>query len=235
MKAKKTIKRIVVIILILLSLCMIWSAAINIKRIIDLSINIDRENLLEYVIFDGEISDWQKNQIENMLEKVDSESLNYIVNSGGKIIVTYNKQMDVRKYLDQHYGYDLMKTTFTKIQGVTIPYRDIFGNLYKVDVVIACGDIAIGELIHEFGHVYDITHGNVSKKPEFQEIYNNRENINNTVLYQVHMYIDYYSSNKQEYFAELYKQYLRGKFETGKKSEEKEYLIEYFDGLSLQR
>ena len=235
MKAKKAVKRIVVIILILLSLFLIWTAGIRLKKYMDLNTDIDRENILEHITFDEEISDSQRNHIKGFLQRVDKQSLNFVVNSGGKIVVIFNEDLDIREYLDQHYGYNLMETTYNKIQGVTVPYGDIFGNVYKADVIIACDYVVIGEIIHEFGHVYDITHGDISSTPEFQEIYNNRENINKTVLKQVITSKDYISSTSREYFAELYKQYSRGKFCIAGHSEEKDYLIEYFDSLSIQR
>lgn len=227
-------KRIAIIILMILMFILLYDVGINAKRLLDCRMSIDKENILQYVEFVGPVSDINKENVEKVLqEEVSEEALNFIINSGGAIKVVYSEERNVRDYLNEAYGFSLPKTSYG-IDGITIPYRDPLGNLCKTDVVIYANGILIGELGHELGHVYDLSHNILSEQDEFmKKIYNNRSIISKKAMSQAVAYRDYYESNPKEYFAELYKRYCRGDFKEGV-NEETDTVLEYFNSLELQ-
>lgn len=227
---KRALNWVVITIITAITVVIIYNIGINFNRVINCKASVDKENILQYVEFVGEVSEINKTSVEKMLlEEVSEEALSYVINSGGKIVVVYNENRDVREYINETYNFSIPKSKYG-IDGITIPYRDIFGNLVKTDVVVYCNGILVGDLGHEMGHVYDLTHGNMSKTNEFNEIYNNKENISKKAMYYVNDSISYLESTPQEYFAELYKRYCRGEFKKGT-NDETDSVIEYFERI----
>jgi len=232
---KKGKKRVVITIITGITLLLLYNIGVNIKRVWDYKTNIDKENILQYVEFIGEVSDINKERVKKVMqEQVSDEALNYIVNSGGKIRIVYCEDKDITDYFNKNYNMNVFNTV-GNWDGVTVPFNDIFGNLRWADVVVQCNDMGIGELAHELGHVYDISHNDLAEQKEFiEKIYNKRSTISEKVMSGATMYRDYYESSPKEYFAELYKRYNRGDFKKGI-NEEMDTVIEYFESLGINK
>lgn len=230
MRGKKILKWTVIVCIFTVVMVAVYSLGVNLKRMHDYSKDVDKSNVLEYVTFVGPVSDINKERVAEVLEtQVFDASLNYVVNSGGKIVVVYSEDASVREYLNETYDLGLFKTEYG-ISGTTIPYRDKLGNLHKVDVFIYASDMGIGELGHEMGHVYDVSHNYISADDEFMKLYENKENISSKANGQAPAFRDYYESNEREYFAEFCKRYLKGQFKRGK-NVETDMVLDYFESL----
>ena len=230
----KVERKIAIIILLILGFIGLYDVGINLKRIADYSISVDKENILQYVEFVGPVSDMNRDWIEKVLqEQVSDEAINYIVNSGGKLRIVYCEDKDITDYFNETYNMNVIQTV-GYWDGVTVPYSDPLGNLCWTDVVVQCHDMGIGELAHELGHVYDLSHGTLSEQEEFiEKIYNNKEVFSEKVMSQAKKNREHYESNPKEYFAELYKRYCRGDFKKGYNAE-MDTVVEYFDSLELK-
>ena len=230
MRGKKILKWVVISCILTVVLVAVYVLGVNLKRIHDYSTDVDKSNVLEYVTFVGQVSDINKERVAEVLEtQVFDASLNYVVNSGGKIVVVYSEDASVREYLNETYDLGLINTGYG-LSGTTIPYRDIFGLVHKVDVFVYASDMGIGDLGHEMGHVYDVSHNYISADDEFMELYKNRENISEKANGQATAFRDYYESNEREYFAEFCKRYLKGQFKRGKNTET-DMVLDYFESL----
>ena len=226
-------KKLVKVAKILVVICigiLVWNVGVNVKRVHDYSTDVDKSNVLEYVTFVGPVSDINKERVAEALEtQVFDAALNYVVNSGGKIVVVFSKDASVREYLNETYDLGLFKTEYG-ISGITIPYRDPFGNICKVEVVVYASEMGIGDLAHEMGHVYDVSHNFISMEDEFMKLYENRANISEKANSQAPAFRDYYESSPKEFFAEFCKRYIKGQFKRGKNAET-DMVLDYFESL----
>lgn len=209
---------------------LVWNVGVNIKRVHDYSTDVDKSNVLEYVTFVGPVSDINKERVAEALEtQVFDAALNYVVNSGGEIVVVYNEDANIMGYLNETYNYNLPETEYS-LDGVTMPIRDIFGNLIKANVIVNASDMWIGDLAHEMGHVYDVSHNFISMEDEFMKLYENRVNISEKANSQAPAFRDYYESSPKEFFAEFCKRYIKGQFKRGKNAET-DMVLDYFESL----
>lgn len=230
MKGKKILKNVFVVLGVICIGILVWNVGVNVKRVHDYSTDVDKSNVLEYVTFVGPVSDINKERIAEALQtQVFDSALNYVVNSGGDIIIVYNENADVREYLNERYNFSLPKTEYS-LDGVTAPYRDVFGNLHKVDVIVNANDMWIGDIGHEMGHVYDVSHNYISMEDEFMKLYENRSNISEKANSQAPAFRDYYESSPKEFFAEFCKRYIKGQFKRGKNAET-DMVLDYFESL----
>lgn len=228
---KKKLVKVAKILVVICTCLLIWNVGVNIKRIHDYSTDVDKSNVLEYVTFVGPVSDINKERVAEALEtQVFDSALNYVVNSGGKIVVVYDEDASVTNYLNETYDYGLVDEGGYGLDGVTIPFRDIFGNLLKVNVIVNASDMWIGDIAHEMGHVYDVSHNYLSSKDEFMKLYDNRANISEKANSQAPAFRDYYESSEKEFFAEFCKRYIKGQFKRGKNAET-DMVLDYFESL----
>lgn len=230
MRRKKIFKWTVSIIILTLILFAVYVIGVNLKRIHDYSTDVDKSNVLEYVTFVGPVSDINKERVAEVLEtQVFDSALNYVVNSGGKIVVVYSKDASVREYLNETYNLGLIDDGYG-LSGTTAPYKDKLGLIHKVDVFIYASEMGIGDLAHEMGHVYDVSHNYISADDEFMKLYENKESISSKANGQATAFRDYYESNEREYFAEFCKRYIKGQFKRGKNAET-DMVLDYFESL----
>lgn len=83
--------------------------------------------------------------------------------------------------------------------------------MYK-DGVIYINSAHVDSVLHEIGHVIDEKYGYLSQSEEFLTIYNSIEHKN------------HHTNSAEEYFAESYKEYAKGRLEN-------QALFEWFNGM----
>lgn len=169
----------------------------------------DTEKIKECITTSGEVSeDTIKKVCKIVQTQVPDEAWNYLVNSGGKLIIVEGN--DIKEYVLENYGDEAGE--YKKITGYC-PYeyriKQLWGInvgvLQKVDVIIA--QDCLKGLVHEFCHVLDYSH-EYSKTEEFQSFYQDADKILQKV-FQDAAKVSYYTRNSKEFFAEMSAQYIK--------------------------
>lgn len=229
LKKLKTFKKFILIVLII-SLPMIIAykiiQAVETEELQDkclTKVSKDTAKIKECIITSGEISEDTIKEVCKIIQtQVPDEAWNYLVNSGGKLILVEGN--DIKDYVLENYGDEARE--YKKITGYC-PYdyriKQLWGInvgvLQKVDVIIA--QDCLKGLVHEFCHVFDYSY-DYSKTKEFQSFYDNADKILKKV-FQDEEKVSYYARNHKEFFAELSAQYIKGNL-NGVDSELEDYL-----------
>lgn len=138
--------------------------------------------------------------------QVPSEAWNFLVNSGGQIIIVEGN--DIKEFIVDRYKCDVSKIKEgDDIQGYCHKFNDINAFLSKVDIVIASECIQ-DSLLHEFCHALDYSH-NYSQTDKFLKIFNNADEIMN-ILNLSDKAKAYYGGDIEEFYAEMMSLYLSG-------------------------
>lgn len=232
MKMLKKLKRFKKFILIVLIISLPMIIAYKIIQAVETEelqdkcltkVSKDTAKIKECIITSGEISEDTIKEVCKIIQtQVPDETWNYLVNSGGKLILVEGN--DIKDYVLEHYGDEARE--YKKITGYC-PYdyriKHLWGInvgvLQKVDVIIA--QDCLKGLVHEFCHVFDYSH-DYSKTKEFQSFYDHADKVLKKV-FQDKEKVSYYARNHKEFFAELSAQYIKGNL-NGVDSELEDYL-----------
>lgn len=232
MKILKRLKRFKKFILIVLIISLPMIIAYKIIEIVSAEelqdkclakVSKDTAKIKECITTSGEISEDTINKVCKIIQtQVPDEAWNYLVNSGGKLIIVEGN--DIKDYVLENYGGEAAE--YKKITGYC-PYEYRIKQLWGMNVgVLQKADVIIAQdclkgLVHEFCHVLDYSH-EYSKTEKFQSFYQDADEILQKV-FQDDEKVSYYTRNSEEFFAEMSAQYIKGNL-NGVDSELEDYL-----------
>lgn len=214
-KAVDTINRTLARVVLVLSIGLVVAATAKkgmlsheYKQIkVNYATEVSTENweVKAHIVTSGNVSENTIKKVCDIIKNdIHSEAWNYLVNSGGKLIIVEGD--DIKDYILENYNCEEARKIDEKIYGYCPQFADNNDILQKVDVVIAADELS--SLKHEFFHAFDYSHG-YSSTEEFKSIYANAKDVCEQ-LFKTQKAIDYYSGNIQEYFAEMARMYTDG-------------------------